>query len=171
MRVSQNEPSATISSSVIGPFVYRLVVALRRPEETIYGRQQLDQHAGSVCSTRSRRCSILVCMAVTNRVGKGHDCSERGATSVARDQLGDVKSKLDNALQQVADQGKEIAELRQTRVEAAKVDRLVQSNTAIREDLNVVMTSTSVLSQTLNVGHLVGVAPIPAGPSITKPGG
>jgi len=90
---------------------------------------------------------------------------------LARDQLGDVKSKLDNALQQVADQGKEIAELRQTRVEAAKVDRLVQSNTAIREDLNVVMTSTSVLSQTLNVGHLVGVAPIPAGPSITKRSG
>jgi hypothetical protein len=73
-----------------------------------------------------------------------------------------LESRLESALRKVATQDDRIAELEQTRsVDSVKEKHLAQGNTAIRDDLNIVVTSTSVLSQTLNVGHLVGVAPLP----------
>jgi septal ring factor EnvC (AmiA/AmiB activator) len=90
---------------------------------------------------------------------------------LAREQAADVQSELADVQQKVAAQESEIAELRQSRaVEPAKVERLAQSNNAIRDDLNVVVNSTGALFQTLNIGHLNIIAPLPK-PSATRRSG
>jgi chromosome segregation ATPase len=76
---------------------------------------------------------------------------------LARERLADVQSdlsstrtELENALKKVADQEREITGLRERRgVETVAVDRLARSNTAIRNDLSSLMTSTSNLNDDL----------------------
>jgi chromosome segregation ATPase len=75
----------------------------------------------------------------------------------AREKLKAVQSdldrterKLDSTLEKVAAQEREITGLRERRgVETVAVDRLTKSNTAIRDDLSSLSTSTSVLSNDL----------------------
>jgi hypothetical protein len=68
---------------------------------------------------------------------------------LARDQLTDVQSKLADAGERLAAQQGEITELQQT-PSFERVGQLAQSNTALRNELSSVVTSTSALNETLD---------------------
>jgi chromosome segregation ATPase len=75
---------------------------------------------------------------------------------LAREKLADVQSELDStrkklesAMKKVADQEREITGLRPRAAETVAVDRLARSNTAIRDDLSSLASSTTTLNNDL----------------------